>query len=80
MKSLAIATGAAVLGSHLASAQPSADVRVASSREAAMRFQQELSVRVGRTALRVRSAANAPDDEERVVLEDLMAGRRVIHP
>jgi hypothetical protein len=105
MKSLVITVGAAVLGPALASAQPAADTRVAASREAAARFQQELGarltaamsaggpveainvcsvdapgiadrlsaelgVRVGRTALRVRSAANGPDDEERVVLED----------
>jgi hypothetical protein len=87
-----------------AAAQPPDDPRIATSREATARFQQELSGRlmaamaaggpveaiavcseeapaiaarlsaelgaqVGRTGLRLRSPENAPDGEERVVLE-----------
>lgn len=49
------------------------DVCYSRAREIALQLSQSSGARVGRTALRVRNASNAPDDLERVVLEQFAA-------
>jgi hypothetical protein len=71
----------AELGAALEKGGPVAAIEVCRSRAPAIaaRLSAESGARVGRTALRVRNAGNAPDDLERAVLEqfagDLAAGR-----
>jgi len=70
----------AELGAALEKGGPVAAIDVCRSRAPAIaaRLSAESGARVGRTALRVRNAGNAPDDLERAVLEqfagDLAAG------
>ena len=70
----------AELGAALEKGGPVAAIEVCRSRAPAIaaRLSAESGARVGRTALRVRNAGNAPDDLERAVLEqfagDLAAG------
>jgi len=69
------------LGAAIEKGGPVAAIEVCRSRAPAIaaRLSAESGARVGRTALRVRNAGNAPDDLERAVLEqfagDLAAGR-----
>jgi len=69
------------LGAAIEKGGPVAAIDVCHTRAPAIaaRLSEESGARVGRTALRVRNAANAPDDLERAVLEqfagDMAAGR-----
>ena len=69
------------LGAAIEKGGPVAAIDVCHTRAPAIaaRLSAESGARVGRTALRVRNAANAPDDVQRAVLEqfagDLAAGR-----
>jgi hypothetical protein len=69
------------LGAAIEKGGPVAAIDVCHTRAPAIaaRLSGESGARVGRTALRVRNAANAPDDLERAVLEqfagDMAAGR-----
>ena len=71
----------AELGAAIEKGGPVAAIEVCRSRAPAIaaRLSAESGARVGRTALKVRNAGNAPDDLERAVLEqfagDLAAGR-----
>ena len=73
----------AELGAAIEKGGPVAAIDVCRSRAPAIaaRLSAESGARVGRTALRVRNAGNAPDDLERAVLEqfagDLASGRVV---
>ncbi len=71
----------AELGAAIQKGGPVAAIDVCHTRAPAIaeRLSAESGARVGRTALRVRNASNAPDDVQRAVLEqfagDLAAGR-----
>jgi len=71
----------AELGAAIQKGGPIAAIDVCHTRAPAIaeRLSAESGARVGRTALRVRNASNAPDDVQRAVLEqfadDLTAGR-----
>jgi hypothetical protein len=73
------------LGAAIEKGGPVAAIDVCHTRAPAIaaRLSAESGARVGRTALRVRNAANVPDDLERAVLEQFaadMAGGRIEGP